>query len=607
VRHREHSTLEAAMERYADGHDDALPLVYTGVAPRIRQYSQRRVNDDAAADVVAYVMTELHRNRSLYITGAPVLPWAFSFARVRLAELEADRLSKRTDDEATITGPLRDQVRRLDEPLRTTLEFVLLEGFTPSVAADLLGTNVRTIQAWTRRGFEKLDDLGHESDETDEIVPYQGKRHSHARVDTDPALCGTLAGKKYRIGNEIGAGGMAVVYEAQDLDTGREVAIKVMKEGRDATEIQRFANEFEALYKFRKNKNIVEVFEEGNLRDGQCFYVMERLYGRTLKDELAGVKRLEWNRVARIVGQICEALKEVHANGFVHRDIKPANIFLVHDDKGCEVVKLIDFGIVRGNDVDPQEQLTRPGTIPGTFAYLSPERAKSQGADARSDVYSIGITMFEALAGRRPFFVSGDGFAELAGSLTKPPPAMRKICPTVPFTDQVEAIVRKALEFDPDDRFRDVSELANAVNALDGKGRGDLPFNPRPRARERVRAALVGASAAMTIGTLAVAGLFADNRDRLPSAGLSLSDEHIDAGLTSIAELLTRCHAPNEDAPTQPMRVTFTVLGATGEVIEAKAHAADPDSQPANCIQDAMYRARFNTFGASKQSIERDL
>jgi serine/threonine-protein kinase len=604
------STLEEAMERYADGDASALPAVYDGVVPRIRIYAGRQLDDACVELVVEEVMTALHRHRGDYVPGAPVLPWAFSFARAAMKALLETKAAIEEDAEvATFTSPLRDQLKRLPEPLRSSLELVWLEEFTVREAAALLGTSARIVQARTQRAFQMLESLNREIDETDENEPEPARLRT--RGDADPELSDTLVGERYRVGAELGHGGMAVVYDAEDIQQSRRVAIKVLVDARDATEAERFGNEFRVLHALRDHPHIVKVYEEGELPDGQMFYVMERLRGSTLKDVLKDEGRLPWPRVARLVKQACAALEAVHARGLVHRDVKPGNLFVLHDDDGREVVKLIDFGIARSAVADVQlDQLTRPGAIPGTYAYVAPERTHSHNADVRSDIYSLGITMFELLTGRRPFWVPGGDVLELAASLTKPPPSLRKVCAAARVTEQIEAIVQRAIERDPARRFQSADELARAISALDAEGNGRLSFATRNQARrsERVRATLVGASAAMTIGSLTIAALLKGGEDdRLPRVGPELGPEHVEAGLTSISEILGRCRTPDQDAPTRPMRVTFKVLGATGEVIEAKAHGDGSSPQRDRCVEDALYRARFGTFDAPTQIVERDL
>jgi len=601
-------TLEEAMERYSNGDDSMFGRVYDLVVPRLRRYASRRLGANAVNDVIERVMLSLHVNRGDYVPGADVMPWAFSFARAAvLAQIESS--GEQGDDTATFTGDARLQLKRLPEHLRATLELVWIEGFTPQQAADLLATTPRAIQAATRRAFQMLEELHQEADETHEHPPDAPGEQEATRNDHDPELTGTTVCGRYRIGPELGHGGMAYVYEAEEIETGRTVAFKVLVDSRDPVDVERFGIEFKALRALAGNPHVVQVFEEGDLPDGRCFYTMERLRGETVKDRLRAEQRLDWAKTAEIVRQACDALAAVHDGGFVHRDIKPANLFLESNGDGRPLVKLIDFGIARGAQFDSGgDQLTRPGVIPGTYAYVAPERAANNVALPGSDIYSLGVTMFELLAGRRPFWKPGGEMFELAASLTEAPPTIRKVCPDARCTAEIEAIVRRAIDRDPQHRFQSVEELSTAIAALDGAGRGRLTFSPRPtRNSDRIiRRLVIGTTILVTVGGLIYAYV-CDDDSPLPYEGPELARERIDEMLASIAGDIERCRLRDEDAPTRPIHIDFTVRGGNGEVTDPHVDAGDSDPDVAACVKEALFGMRFGKFDEQHQFVERDL
>jgi serine/threonine protein kinase/DNA-directed RNA polymerase specialized sigma24 family protein len=598
----EPETLEEAMERYSNGDDSAFGRVYDLVAPRLRRYASRRLGRVGVDAVVERVMISVHMNRGDYEPGAPVMPWVFSFARAAVAD-QIETSGERPDDDATFTGDMRLQLKRLPERLRATLELVWIEGFTPQQAADLLATTPRAIQAATRRAFQMLEELHQEADETHEHRQDAPAEQETTRSDQDPELTGTTVCGRYRIGPELGHGGMAYVYEAEEIGTGRKVAFKVLVDSRDPVDVERFGIEFKALRALAGNPHVVQVFEEGDLPDGRCFYTMERLRGETVKDRLRLQQRFDWPRTAEIIQQACAALAAVHEGGFVHRDIKPANLFLEANGDGRPLVKLIDFGIARGAQFDSVgDQLTRPGVIPGTYAYVAPERAANNVALPGSDIYSLGVTMFELLAGRRPFWKPGGDVFELAASLTEVPPAIRNVCPDAHCSPEIEAIVRRAIDRDPEHRFQSVAELSTAIAALDRNGRGPLTFVPRTgRTNDRIiRRLVIGTTIIVTIGGLTAYILVDEDPPPLRHEGPGLTPERIDEVLAGIADDIQRC------APTRPIRIDFTVRGGNGEVTDPHV-AGDSDPDVAECLRKALFQMRFGTFDRSHQLVEREL
>jgi eukaryotic-like serine/threonine-protein kinase len=275
----------------------------------------------------------------------------------------------------------------------------------------------------------------------------------------------TTLGERYILESELARGGMGTVFQAHDEVLARRVAVKVLHDdlSRDDAFLERFRRE--ALSAARlTHPNIVAIYDTGSDRghDGveRHFIVMEYCGRGTLADLLA-TGPLDPSRVAAIGRIVCDSLAYAHAHGVVHRDIKPANI-LVNDDG---TLKVADFGIAKaafaGGD------LTTTGAVLGTVTYISPEQAKGLEPDARSDLYSIGVVLYELLTGRPPF--SGETqVATAMQHLREEPPPPRSIRGGVP--RGLESVILTALAKDPDDRFPSASALAGALAEVDNGG-----------------------------------------------------------------------------------------------------------------------------------------
>ncbi len=261
----------------------------------------------------------------------------------------------------------------------------------------------------------------------------------------------TIVDGRYSIVSRIGAGGMAEVYCAQDLQLGRKVALKLLH--------RRFAEDPDFVERFRReassaaglqHPHVVGVYDRGEW-DGTYYIAMEYLDGRSLK-ELVADGPLAPERAIDIVVQILRAARFAHQRGIVHRDLKPHNVIVDDEDR----IKVTDFGIARAGASD----MTETGSIMGTAQYLSPEQAQGHAVSARSDLYAIGIVLYELLAGRVPF--SGDSAVTIAlKQVSEAPVPPSAYNPAV--TQDLDAIVLHALEKDPADRFADADEFIAAL------------------------------------------------------------------------------------------------------------------------------------------------
>jgi len=262
---------------------------------------------------------------------------------------------------------------------------------------------------------------------------------------------GTLLGGRYRLESRIGAGNHGAVYRARHVELDRAVAVKVLRTGAPGSgdALHRFRREGIAACRVR-HPHAVAVLDFA-VAGGVAYLVMELLEGHSLDVELRPATPLGVHRSVTIAVPVCEALAEAHRAGIVHRDVKPANIFL-HRIGDLTVPKVLDFGIARIlGEAAPRRPLTLDGWIVGTPAYMAPERFESGACDGKTDVYGLGVTLFQMLSGRLPFeAVDGEPLALARKHLGELPPALRALNPEVPLS--LEEAVMRALAKQPPKR-----------------------------------------------------------------------------------------------------------------------------------------------------------
>src|SRR5579884_3923895 len=262
-----------------------------------------------------------------------------------------------------------------------------------------------------------------------------------------------LAGR-YELQELVGAGGMSSVFRAHDRVLERTVALKVLH--------QRLSDEDEYVERFRRearmvaglsHQNIVTVIDRGE-DDGRPFIVFEFVAGENLKEIVERNGPLPVDRALELAMQIARGLAFAHANGYVHRDVKPQNVLLNGDGQA----KVTDFGIARSLDV--KHGVTQTGTVLGTSDYIAPEQAQGRPVDEHTDVYSLGIVLYELLTGELPF--TGDNFVAVAmRHINEPPPSIRAKRSDVP--PRVDAAVQKALAKDPGDRWATMADFGREL------------------------------------------------------------------------------------------------------------------------------------------------
>jgi eukaryotic-like serine/threonine-protein kinase len=284
-------------------------------------------------------------------------------------------------------------------------------------------------------------------------------------------LIGRIIGDKYRVLDLIGEGGMGTVYEAEHLEIGRRVAIKVLNRahlGRKEA-VARFHQEARAAGAIG-HPNICEIYDVGRLGDGSPYLVMERLHGQTLSDRINIEGALPFDDVISILTQVLSALVAAHQKRIIHRDIKPENIFLT-ERVGCTaVVKILDFGISKSGSDQGDLSLTRTGMVMGTPFYMAPEQARGEHIDHRVDIYAGGVILYETLTGRRPFLASNYN-ALVIQVLSKQPIDPREFRPAIPAA--FVPVVFKALSKRREDRYDDAAGFIEALSEVQSElGRG---------------------------------------------------------------------------------------------------------------------------------------
>lgn len=361
--------------------------------------------------------------------------------------------------------------------------------------------------------------------------PEHGLPFVDLRDGPDPLLGTTVAGR-FTILGRLGRGSMGAVYRARQDAVGRDVALKLVRRDRahDPETKGRFEREARAISAL-VSPYTVTAFDFGEAEDGSWFLAMEMLEGETVGERLRRVGRFDWFDALRFTRDALKSLAEAHAKGIIHRDLKPDNLFLCRVPNGAgvgeqEVCKVLDFGIAkwsRDGEETPIDQLeTQAGTVFGTPRYMSPEQAQGSPLDARSDLYSLGVLLYQMLSGRAPF-VDDDAVVVMARHIKDEPPHFRQMTPPVNVPESIEAVLWRVLAKSPADRPGSAEDLIAELDAAEISVRA-LESGPRltvgnARGSGR-RAGAWWALAGAVLGLVLCAGLLY-GRSKRPAMGSS--------------------------------------------------------------------------------------
>lgn len=282
---------------------------------------------------------------------------------------------------------------------------------------------------------------------------------------SDPYI-GKRIADQFTIVERIGSGGMGAVYKAEQPEMNRFVAVKILHAKYRQREdlVARFRREARAMSQL-SHPNTARVFLFGQLDDGACYFVMEHLVGRNLAQVVRAEGPMPLDRATRIMTQACSALEEAHRSGIIHRDLKPENIFLTQQGGIIDFPKVLDFGLAKVTDKQMRPgslMLTREGMVFGTPEFMSPEQARGKPLDPRSDIYSLGVILYELLTGKLPFDAKNSiEFIQLHVN-SQPIPLSSRI-PGLTFPAAVDAAISRALAKNPEDRYPTALAFAEAL------------------------------------------------------------------------------------------------------------------------------------------------
>ncbi|MBZ0189749.1 MAG: serine/threonine protein kinase [Candidatus Obscuribacterales bacterium] len=297
-------------------------------------------------------------------------------------------------------------------------------------------------------------------------ITYEGLRNLPT-----PQPSGYFFADRYEVIEEIGCGGMSRVYRAHDQRKDEQVAVKVLhahllRENTAKNPKKRFEQEFKATMALAHN-NIVAVKDHGFTAEGLPFMVMEFIDGHSLEQLLRANSRLRLSEFLTVFYQTCRALSHAHVRGVIHRDVKPSNIMMLKTEQNVSLVKLLDFGIakIQRETEESMQKLTQTGDVFGSPYYMSPEQCRGEPLDARSDIYSLGCVMYQAITGKRPF-EGENAYKTIYMHVNIKPASFDTVRPDVSIPEKLEKIVMKCLEKDPRKRYQTSEEVSLEIQKL---------------------------------------------------------------------------------------------------------------------------------------------
>lgn len=283
-------------------------------------------------------------------------------------------------------------------------------------------------------------------------------------TSTDP-IVGQLVGGRFRVEKRLAAGGMGVVYKAEQIPLGRSVAVKILRHPPDATQEDSFSKRFlleAAAVANLSHPHTVIVHDYG--RDAELLYfAMEFLDGATLTRHVRKGGPMAPRDAIHVARQMASSLRDAHAQNLVHRDLKPGNVMLIDRGEDPLFVKVLDFGLVKIVSEQENVKLTQSGIMLGSPRYMAPEQVKGDAIDFRADIYSFGAVLFFMLTGKAPFG-AGSQFEAMRAHVYTPAPALREVLPECNASDRVQAVVARCLLKPKEDRFQSMQELIDALD-----------------------------------------------------------------------------------------------------------------------------------------------
>jgi len=332
-----------------------------------------------------------------------------------------------------------------------------------------------------------------------DVCPIDGTTLKPLQTEQDADLVGTTIDGRFRVDAYLGSGGFGAVFRAHQTQLGRDVALKVILGRKNTPDlVRRFMLEARATSQLTSVHTVTPI-DFGQAEDGTLYLALELLQGETLQQRLDRETRLDGQVALRIVEQLARSVGEAHDKGILHRDLKPANVFLLNRGDGDAFVKVLDFGIAKLQD-EGATTITGSGLVVGTPRYTSPEQAKGEEVDRRTDLYSLGVVLFECLTGRAPF-IAKTPLGTLLHHCQSPVPRLTDAAPGLLVPAGVQQLVDELLAKDPDERIPDADTLRDrCLKLLEGE-----PLAPAavPSVARPPRWGLAGALAVAAVAGIA--------------------------------------------------------------------------------------------------------
>jgi serine/threonine protein kinase len=284
---------------------------------------------------------------------------------------------------------------------------------------------------------------------------------------SDP-LIGRVINDRFKINALIARGGMGKVYRAEQAPLGRVCALKVLNPSYAGDQDPEFHKRFfleASIASKLTHPNTVTIFDYGRTEDDVYYMAMEYLEGHTLHRAIREAGHFPEERAAHVARQICRALREAHSLGVIHRDLKPANIFLVEHGDETDFVKVLDFGLVKNVSDTKTEDLTQTGLFMGSPKYMAPEQIRGDRVDARTDIYALGIILYEMIAGKVPFD-RPNSVNILMAHVNEEAPPLRQMNPNTQVSAAFEEVIARCMAKSPDQRFRSMDEVLAALKRI---------------------------------------------------------------------------------------------------------------------------------------------